>query len=100
MESLGMFAQFYLQGRSPTDPVASPIFGSFEDFPPILIHASRSDILYDDSVRLAERVAQAGGRLKVRHWADETHVWERMNTSAAKESIRMAADFIRERLDR
>ena len=34
MESLAMFAHFYLQGRSPTDPVASPIFGSFEDFPP------------------------------------------------------------------
>lgn len=99
MESLGMFAQFYLQGRSPTDPVASPIFGSFEDFPPMLIHASRSDILYDDSVRLAERVGAAGGRLKIRHWADETHVWERMNSPAARESVRMAADFMRVRFD-
>jgi epsilon-lactone hydrolase len=99
MESLAMFAQFYLQGRYPTDPVASPIFGSFEDFPPILIHASQSDILYDDSVRLAERVGEAGGRLKVRFWADETHVWERMNTPSARESIKMAADFIRMRLD-
>ena len=99
MESLGMFAQFYLQGRSPTDPLASPIFGSFEQFPPMLIHASRSDILYDDSVRLADRVREADGRLTVRHWADETHVWERMNTPGARESIRMAADFIRQRLD-
>ena len=99
MESLGMFAQFYLQGRSPTDPLASPIFGSFEDFPPMLIHASRTDILYDDSVRLAERVREADGRLTVRHWADETHVWERMNTPGARESIRIAAEFIRKRLD-
>ena len=99
MESLGMFAQFYLQGRPPTDPVASPIFGSFEDFPPMLIHASRSDILYDDSVRLADRVREAEGRLTVRHWADETHVWERMNTPTARQSIAMAASFIRERLD-
>ena len=99
MESLGMFAQFYLQGRSPTDPLASPIFGSFDDFPPMLIHASKSDILYDDSVRLAERVREAGGHLTVRHWADETHVWERMNTPGARESIRMASDFIRQRLD-
>jgi epsilon-lactone hydrolase len=99
MESLGMFAQFYLQGRSPTDPLASPIFGSFEDFPPMLIHASRSDILYDDSVRLAERVREADGHLTVRHWADETHVWERMNTPGARDSIRLAADFIRQRLD-
>lgn len=99
MESLAMFAHFYLQGRSPTDPIASPLFGSFEDFPPMLIHASRSDILYDDSVRLADRIREVGGDLTVRHWADETHVWERMNTPKAHQSIRLAADFIRQRLD-
>ena len=65
----------------------------------MLIHASRSDILYDDSVRLAERVSTADGNLTVRHWADETHVWERMNTPGARDSIRLAADFIRQRLD-
>ena len=99
MESLAMFAHFYLQGRSPTDPVASPIFGSFEDFPPMLIHASRSDILYDDSVRLADRIREAGGDLTVRHWTDETHVWERMNTPKARQSIQLAAEFIRRRLE-
>lgn len=99
MESLAMFAHFYLQGRSPTDPIASPIFGSFEDFPPMLIHASRSDILFDDSVRLADRIREAGGDLTVRHWADETHVWERMNTPKARQSIQLAAEFIRRRLD-
>lgn len=99
MESLAMFAHFYLQGRSPTDPVASPIFGSFDDFPPMLIHASRSDILYDDSVRLADRVRDAGGDLTVRHWADETHVWERMNTPKARQSVQLAAEFIRRRLE-
>jgi acetyl esterase/lipase len=99
MESLAMFAHFYLQGKSPTDPVASPIFGSFDDFPPMLIHASRSDILYDDSVRLADRIRDGGGDLTVRHWADETHVWERMNTPKARQSIQLAAEFIRRRLD-
>ena len=94
-----MFAHFYLQGRSPTDPVASPIFGSFDHFPPMLIHASRSDILYDDSVRLADRIRECGGDLTVRHWADETHVWERMNTPKARQSIQLAAEFIRRRLD-
>ena len=99
MESLAMFAHFYLQGRSPTEPLASPLFGTFQDFPPMLIHASRSDILYDDSVRLADRIREAGGDLTVRHWADETHVWERMNTPKAQQSIKLAAEFIRRRLD-
>lgn len=99
MESLALVARFYLDGRSAMDPVASPIFGGFEGFPPMLIHASKGDILYDDAVRLAEQVRSVGGDLTVRLWSDETHVWERMGTPKARQSIRLAADFIRRRLD-
>jgi acetyl esterase/lipase len=99
MESLALVARFYLDGRSATDPLASPMFGGFEGFPPMLIHASRGDILYDDAVRLAEAVRAAGGDLTVRLWSDETHVWERMGTPKARQSIELAADFIRRRLD-
>jgi acetyl esterase/lipase len=99
MESLALVARFYLNGRSATDPVASPLFGGFEGFPPMLIHASKGDILYDDAVRLAEKVREVGGDLTVRLWAEETHVWERMHTAKAKQSIELAAEFIRRRLD-
>jgi monoterpene epsilon-lactone hydrolase len=99
MESLAVFARFYLNGLSPTDPVASPMFGDFHGFPPTLIHASRGDILYDDAVRVAECMRDAGGDLTVRLWAEETHVWERMQTATAKQSILLAAEFIRRRLD-
>lgn len=99
MESLALVARFYLDGRPANDPVASPLFGSFEGFPPMLIHASRGDILYDDALRLAERVREVGGDLTVRLWSEETHVWERMQTPKARQSISLAAEFIRRRLD-
>jgi len=99
MESLALMARFYLNGRAATDPVASPLFGGFDGFPPTLIHASRGDILYDDAVRLAETMRDQGCDLTVRLWSDETHVWERMQTAKARQSITLAADFIRRRLD-
>lgn len=99
MESLALVARFYLNGRAATDPIASPLFGGFEGFPPMLIHASKGDILYDDAVRLADEVRDAGGDLTVRLWTEETHVWERMGTPKARQSISLAADFIRNRLD-
>lgn len=99
MESLALVARFYLDGRPATDPIASPLFGSFDGFPPMLIHASRGDILYDDAVRLADKARDEGGDLTVRLWKDETHVWERMRTAEARQSIQLAADFIRRRLD-
>lgn len=99
MESLALMARFYLNGRPATDPAASPLFGRFEGFPPTLVHASRGDILYDDAVRLAEAMRDAGCDLTVRLWTEETHVWERMQTAKARQSISLAAAFIRRRLD-
>lgn len=99
METLAIMAQLYLQGRPATDPIASPLFGTFDGFPPMLIHASQDDILYDDAVRLAEKVRDVGGDLTVRLWTAETHVWERTSSPKAKQSIELASDFIRRRLD-
>jgi acetyl esterase/lipase len=98
MTSLAVMTQLYLQGRSPTDPIASPLFGEFRGFPPMMIHASRDDILYDDAVRLAERVRAVNGELTLRLWSSETHVWERLGGPSADASIALAADFIRRRL--
>lgn len=99
MESLALMAHLYLGGRPATDPVASPLYGDFSGFPPMLIHASKGDILFDDALRLADRVREAAGNLTVRFWADETHVWERMHSVKARESISFAAKFIRQRLE-
>jgi monoterpene epsilon-lactone hydrolase len=99
MEALGLMAHLYLNGRPATDPIASPLFGDFQGFPPMLIHASKGDILYDDAVRLAERVRDAGGDLTVRLWTAETHVWEQYNSPRARESIDLAAAFIKRCMD-
>jgi acetyl esterase/lipase len=99
MEALGLMAHLYLQGRSAVDPLASPLFGDFAGFPPMLIHASKGDILFDDAVRLAERVRDAAGDLTVRLWSAETHVWEATSSARAKESIELAAQFIQRCLD-
>ncbi|WP_293901045.1 alpha/beta hydrolase [Phenylobacterium sp.] len=99
MVHLGLMTHLYLQGRSATDPLASPLFGDFADFPPMLIHASKGDILYDDAVRLAERVRDAGGDLTVRLWEAETHVWEQTSSAKARQSIELASGFIRRCLD-
>ena len=99
MEALGLMAHLYLQGRTATDPVASPLFGDFSGFPPMLIHASKGDILYDDAVRLADVIRDAGGDLTVRLWAAEAHVWEQTSSARAQESIDLACQFIERCLD-
>jgi len=98
MECLAAMAHLYLDGRNAADAIASPLYGDFTGFPPVLIHASKGDILYDDAVRLAERLRDAGSDLTVRLWTSETHLWERKLTAKARQSTELAADFIRRRL--
>ena len=98
-ESLALMAHLYLQGKVATDPSASPLYGSLANFPPILIHACKGDILFDDATRLADKVREVNGDLTVRVWTGETHVWERLHSAKARHSTAFAARFIRERLD-
>ncbi len=100
METLGMMAHLYLDERPASDPVASPLFGDFTGFPPMTIHASKGDILFDDAVRLAERIRAANGDLTVRLWTEEAHVWERLPTAKARQSIELSVEFIRRCLAR
>ncbi|HEY3799246.1 MAG TPA: alpha/beta hydrolase [Caulobacteraceae bacterium] len=98
MGALALMAHFYLEDLPATDPVASPLFGDFAGFPPMLIHASRGDMLFDDSVRLADKVRVANGDLTVRLWAENAHVFEKAFNDQSRQSIEIAGDFIRRHL--
>lgn len=98
MHSMALVARLYLRERNAADPLASPLFGDMRGLPPMLIHASKADMLYDDATRLADRVREANGDLTLRLWTGEGHVWERTSVPAARQSIQLGAEFIRARL--
>src|SRR6185436_11909202 len=58
-ELLFVSARHYLQDSNPADVYASPIFGNFRDFPPIMVHAGSNELLRDDASRLGELAAAA-----------------------------------------
>jgi acetyl esterase/lipase len=66
---------FYLNGAMSTDPLASPVYGTFEKPPPALITASKSEVLLDDAVAMADRLREAGGDVALELWKDMPHAW-------------------------
>ena len=50
----------YMAGADPTDPRASPIYGDYAGSPPVMIQASRHEILRDDAIRMAGRLSGQG----------------------------------------
>jgi acetyl esterase/lipase len=68
-------AALYLQGQDPTNPLASPLYGDFTGLPPLLIQVGATEILLDDSTRLAARAAAAGVVVELTVWDNLPHVW-------------------------
>ncbi len=68
-------AALYLAGADPRDPRASPLYADLAGLPPLLLFASRHEILLDDTVRLAERAKAAGVSVEVVLRDRLPHVW-------------------------
>lgn len=63
-------------GGSPSDPRLSPIMGDLSGLPPTLLQVSASEMLFDDSLRFAEKMRREGGDARVQSWAEMCHVWQ------------------------
>lgn len=68
-------ASMVLNGASPENPKASPLFGDFSNLPPILCQVGGVEILLDDSRRIAEKVKAAGGSIDLEVWDGLMHIW-------------------------
>lgn len=66
---------FYLGDHDRADPLASPALAAWKNPPPALIMASRSEILVDDSKKLAAGLRDAGGSVQLELWRGLPHAW-------------------------
>ena len=63
----------------PNDPRISPVFGDLAQLPPLLIHASESEMLRDDSIRYFNKARAAGSPVQLQTWNHVVHVWHIFN---------------------
>jgi acetyl esterase/lipase len=88
-------AGFYLGGADPRHPLASPLYADLSGLPPMLIHVGASEVLLDDSTRLAEKAREAGVRVELKVWPVVPHDWQLVPTMPeARQSLREAARFL------
>jgi acetyl esterase/lipase len=74
-EALQAWSEAYLAGASPTDPLASPVFGDYSGWPPMLIFTGSADVLEDDARRVAEAARKAGVDVDLTAVDGMVHSW-------------------------
>lgn len=89
-----------LQGAEAADPRISPLFAQFEGAPPVLIQVAKTEILRDDSLRMAERLRAQGVAVTLQIGGNLPHVWQYFHgwLPEARASLSDAARFIRQQV--
>jgi acetyl esterase/lipase len=97
-ELLFLSARHYLKKNNPCDPYASPVFASFKDFPPLMVHAGSQEMLRDDSSRIGDRAADANIPVSVEIYDGMQHLFQaNRHVPEAKVSLQRLGQFIRAR---
>jgi monoterpene epsilon-lactone hydrolase len=93
-------ARHYLGDTPATHPLASPVYADLTALPPLLIQVSGTEVLLDDSSRVAENARRVGVEATLRIWPGLPHVWQFFATilPEGRAALHEAADFIRSKL--
>ena len=90
------FADLYLQGADPTNPAASPLYGPVPGTTlPVRIDVGDQEVLLDDSLRYAEKIANAGLSVSLNVWEGMPHGFQAIaSLGAADASLKEIGAFL------
>lgn len=94
--SIAKAAKLYLGDTPPTHPLASPVYADLRGLPPLFVQVGSTEVLLDDSVRIAGNARAAGVPTHLRVWPRMPHVWQIFAPflPEARRALSEAADFV------
>lgn len=93
---LHTMATHYLGDQDPTTPAISPFYGDLSKLPPLFIQVSDSEVLLDDSRRVADKIEVSRGEVTLQVWRNMPHVWQVLIgfVPESKAAIKATAKFL------
>ena len=93
-------AEVYLgEGADRRNPLANPLHADLTGLPPLLVQVGDSEVLLDDSTRLAARAKAAGVYVTLEVWDEMVHVFQAFAfmLPEGQQAIDRIGEFVRER---
>jgi len=67
--------KYYVGQNDPHNPLISPLYANYKNFPPLLIYVGGDEIMLSDSTRLAEKAKIAGVDVQIKIWEGMWHAF-------------------------
>jgi len=95
--SLDEWASLSVNKERMNEPYISPFYGNYEGLPPLMIVVGGREVLYDDSIRVAEKAKQAGVDVTLDINEEMFHIYPVFGGvfKEGKEAINRMANFIK-----
>ena len=68
--------QWYAPNQDYTNPLISPVFANFKNFPQTLIQVSNIEILFSDSITISNNLKNGNNGVKLSIYENLPHVWQ------------------------
>ena len=97
-DNLRLWAFCYAGEGDLKNPLISPYFAEYADFPPTLIQVGSEEVLLDDAKVVAEKAKSAGTDVTLSVYEDMWHVWHTVGTMLpeSREAFEEIGKFVRE----
>jgi acetyl esterase/lipase len=90
----------YLDGTAADHPLVSPVYGDYRGLPPILAQVGSTEILLDDTRRVAAKARSQAVDFEVEVWDHAPHVWHVWSfLPEAQKATERIGEFIRQHTD-
>ncbi|HEY1835797.1 MAG TPA: alpha/beta hydrolase [Candidatus Saccharimonadales bacterium] len=98
--NLDFFIDAYFGQTPRDDPIASPLLGSLRGFPSLLVHASKNELMHNDSMRFVEKAKREGVKVEFYQGENLWHVWHLFARylPEARQAIQNIGEFIADNL--
>ena len=87
--------EWYAPNQNYNNPLISPVFAEYSNFPRTLIQVSDIEILYSDSIDLASQIRNGDNKVKLSIYKNLPHVWQIFGfLPETKQAIREISEFL------
>ncbi len=87
--------EWYAPNQNYKNPLISPVFAEYRNFPKTLIQVSDIEILYSDSQVVASQIRNGGNEVDLSIYKDLPHVWQIFGfLPEAKQALREISEFL------
>ena len=88
--------EWYAPNQNYRDPMISPVFANFKNFPQTLIQVSNIEILFSDSIAISNNLKHNNNGVKLSIYENLPHVWQIFGfLPESKKAIREISNFLK-----